>query len=37
MSDHDVLGDAVERLEWDERKDDSPSMKWRQFHPSRRR
>jgi hypothetical protein len=28
----DMLGDAVERLEWDERKqDDSPGLKLRQF------
>jgi simple sugar transport system substrate-binding protein len=32
MSEHDVLGDAIERLEWDERKqDDSPATKLRQF------
>ncbi len=31
MSEHDVLGDAVERLEWDERKeDDGPFKDWRQ-------
>lgn len=31
MSDHDVVGDVVERLEWDERKeDDSPFKSWRQ-------
>jgi simple sugar transport system substrate-binding protein len=30
MSDHDVVGDAIERLEWDERKeDDSPFKTWR--------
>jgi simple sugar transport system substrate-binding protein len=32
MSDHDVLGDVVERLEWDERKEgDSPLKDWRQL------
>jgi simple sugar transport system substrate-binding protein len=32
MSDHDVVGDAVERLEWDERKEeDSPLKQWRQL------
>ena len=32
MSDEDVVGDAIERLEWDERKqEDSPSKKWRQL------
>jgi simple sugar transport system substrate-binding protein len=30
MSDEDVVHDAVERLEWDERKDDSPETRWRQ-------
>ena len=31
MSEKDILGDAVERLEWDERKeDDSPLKRWRQ-------
>jgi simple sugar transport system substrate-binding protein len=31
MSDQDLLGDAVERLEWDERKEDeSPFSRWRQ-------
>jgi simple sugar transport system substrate-binding protein len=31
MSEHDVLGDAVERLEWDERKEeDTPIKKWHQ-------
>jgi simple sugar transport system substrate-binding protein len=30
MSDEDVVHDAVERLEWDERKDDSPESRWRQ-------
>lgn len=32
MADHDdILGDAIERLEWDERKEeDSPLKKWRQ-------
>jgi simple sugar transport system substrate-binding protein len=32
MSADDVMGDAVERLEWDERKeDDAPYKRWRQF------
>jgi simple sugar transport system substrate-binding protein len=32
MSDTDIVGDAVERLEWDERKvDDSPYKNWRQL------
>ena len=32
MSDEDVVGDAIERLEWDERKqEDSPSKSWRQL------
>ena len=32
MSEHDILGDAVERLEWDERKeDDSPMKRIRQL------
>jgi simple sugar transport system substrate-binding protein len=32
MSEHDVVDDAVERLEWDERKeDDTPFKRWRQF------
>jgi simple sugar transport system substrate-binding protein len=32
VSDEDVVGDAIERLEWDERKqEDSPSKKWRQL------
>jgi simple sugar transport system substrate-binding protein len=32
MSEHDVLGDAVERLEWDERKEeDTPYKRLRQF------
>ncbi len=31
MSEHDILGDAVERLEWDERKEeDTPVKKWHQ-------
>ena len=31
MSEHDILGDAVERLEWDERKQpDTPQKKWHQ-------
>jgi simple sugar transport system substrate-binding protein len=31
MSEHDILGDAVERLEWDERKqEDTPQKKWHQ-------
>jgi simple sugar transport system substrate-binding protein len=31
MSDSDILGDAIERLEWDERKeDDTPFKRWRQ-------
>ncbi len=31
MSEKDILGDAVERLEWDERKeDDTPLKRWRQ-------
>jgi len=32
VSDEDVVGDAIERLEWDERKqEDSPSKSWRQL------
>jgi simple sugar transport system substrate-binding protein len=32
MSDNEYFGDAIERLEWDERKeDDTPYKKWRQF------
>ncbi len=32
MSEHDVIGDAVERLEWDERKvEDTPYKRMRQF------
>lgn len=32
MSGEDLMGDAVERLEWDERKeDDNPLKKWRQM------
>jgi simple sugar transport system substrate-binding protein len=32
MSEPDILGDAVERLEWDERKeDDNPFKRWRQL------
>ncbi len=32
MSDTDIVHDAVERLEWDERKEDeTPYKKWRQF------
>jgi simple sugar transport system substrate-binding protein len=32
MSESDLIGDAVERLEWDERKEDETSYKrWRQF------
>jgi simple sugar transport system substrate-binding protein len=32
VSAEDLLGDAVERLEWDERKEeDTPPMRWRQF------
>ena len=32
MADHDLVNDAVERLEWDERKDDATPIKdWRQF------
>jgi len=32
MSEPDILGDAIERLEWDERKeDDSPFKRWRQL------
>jgi simple sugar transport system substrate-binding protein len=32
MADEDVVHDAVERLEWDERKDDdTPSNRWRQI------
>jgi simple sugar transport system substrate-binding protein len=32
MSDHDVVHDAVERLEWDERtEDDNPLKRWRQL------
>ena len=31
MSEHDILGDAIERLEWDERKEDeTPAKKWHQ-------
>src|SRR6516162_7435699 len=31
MSDRDILDDAIERLEWDERKeDDNPFKRWRQ-------
>ena len=31
MSESDILGDAVERLEWDERKEeDTPVKRWRQ-------
>ncbi len=31
MSDQDILGDAIERLEWDERKEeDTPVKKWHQ-------
>jgi simple sugar transport system substrate-binding protein len=31
MSEHDILGDAVERLEWDERKvQETPAKKWHQ-------
>jgi simple sugar transport system substrate-binding protein len=31
MSEHDVVGDAIERLEWDERKEeDTPVKRWRQ-------
>ncbi len=31
MSEHDVLGDAIERLEWDERgQEDTPAKKWHQ-------
>jgi simple sugar transport system substrate-binding protein len=26
----DIVGDAIERLEWDERKDESPQTKWHQ-------
>jgi simple sugar transport system substrate-binding protein len=32
MSEHDILGDAVERLEWDERtEEETPFKKWRQL------
>ncbi|MBV8735569.1 MAG: hypothetical protein JO120_12355, partial [Solirubrobacterales bacterium] len=32
MSEHDILGDAIERLEWDERKvQDTPLKKWHQI------
>jgi simple sugar transport system substrate-binding protein len=32
MSESDILGDAIERLEWDERKeDDTPFKRWRQM------
>ncbi len=32
MSDNDYFGDAIERLEWDERKeDDTPHKRWRQL------
>ena len=32
MSDTEFFGDAIERLEWDERKeDDAPYKRWRQF------
>jgi simple sugar transport system substrate-binding protein len=32
MSEHDVVDDAIERLEWDERKEDAtPSKRWRQL------
>jgi simple sugar transport system substrate-binding protein len=31
MSQEDLIHDAIERLEWDERKDDSPRTKLRQF------
>jgi len=32
MSEPDILGDAIERLEWDERKeDDTPFKRWRQL------
>jgi simple sugar transport system substrate-binding protein len=31
MSEHDILGDAIERLEWDERKqEETPAKKWHQ-------
>jgi len=31
MSEHDILGDAIERLEWDERsQEDTPVKKWHQ-------
>jgi simple sugar transport system substrate-binding protein len=31
MSEHDILGDVIERLEWDERKEeDTPVKKWHQ-------
>jgi simple sugar transport system substrate-binding protein len=31
MSEHDILGDAIERLEWDERKEEeTPANKWHQ-------
>ncbi len=31
MAEEDVVHEAVERLEWDERGDDSPQSRWRQF------
>ena len=32
MSEHDVLGDAIERLEWDEHKvEETPAKKWHQI------
>ena len=32
MSQEDIVGDAIERLEWDERKqEDTPSKNWRQL------
>src|SRR5436305_10722867 len=32
MSEQDLMGDAVERLEWDERKEEeNPYKRWRQF------
>jgi simple sugar transport system substrate-binding protein len=35
MSEHDILGDAIERLEWDERKEEeTPAKKW--HHVTRR-
>jgi simple sugar transport system substrate-binding protein len=31
MAEHDILGDAIERLEWDDRKaEDTPAKKWHQ-------